>query len=307
MMKRILIFLAFSVGVFAQGQGVQTAIISSPAPTGVQQQFVATTGVTGQTFYCYWVVAVYNIGMGTPQANACLSSANATLSSGNYNTISWSAAGSGVIGYWVVRAASTVFPGSGTVAVNSTVLANTTFSQTDQSNTLNSFTFAPVGQATYQFVLNNKDFGLPIMQIQDIIGNVQYQWQMNGNVRHKIEAVEGNLTVAALHAKPIIVPAILGETIRVEAFQFEALGSNTATCTGITVQDTSAGNIVAVSATAAALTANTVVTEYTPSGVTLTTFWSSLTPGAGLQLTDGGTQCTGATSFNYRVFYKVLP
>jgi hypothetical protein len=140
-----------------------------------------------------------------------------------------------------------------------------------------------------------------------MIGNVQYQWQMNGNVRHKIEATEANITVAALHANPIIIPAILGESIRVEAFQLEALGSNTATCAGITVQDTSAGHIVAVSATAASLTANTVVTEYTPVGVSLTTFWSSLTPGAGLQLTDGGSSCTGATSFNYRIFYKVLP
>lgn len=301
----LIVLFAPQMAVHGQGVGVNTAVVSTPAPTGVNSVYVGSTGVTQQTSYCYWVVAVYNVGMASPISSACTTQANATLTSSNYNTITWSSPGPSVTGYWVVRSTGSTFPGTGTIAVNSSVLSATTFSQTDQSNTLNAFTFSPAGYAYYSIGVNNKDFGLPVMQIQNQNGVVQYQWIMNGNIHHKTESVEGNVTVAALHATPVIVVPVLGETLRITGILFQAVGGSTATCTSISVKDTAA--VVGATVTATALTSGTVVDEATASGVTLTTFLTNLTASMGMELTDSGSQCTGATSFNYRIFYKVLP
>lgn len=165
-MKKILILLLMiSCLMMGQSQGINTAFISTPAPPGPFSQFVATTGVTGQTNYYYWVVAVYPIGMAAALGPVQVVNANATLDSSNYTTISWQSPSSSVTGYWVVRSTTPVFPGTGTVAVNSSVIAATTFSQTDQSNTLNSFTFASIPYASSQIQMNNKDFSTPVVQV----------------------------------------------------------------------------------------------------------------------------------------------
>lgn len=289
-----------------QGIGVNTAVVSTPAPPGVSSQFVATTGTTGQTSYCYWVVPVYPIGMGAPISSACLANANATLDSSNYNTITWQSPSSSVTGYWVIRSSNATFPGTGTVAVNSSVIAATTFSQTDQSNTLNAFTFSPASYAYYNLGINNKDYGLPALQVLNSAGTLQKQWYMNDNVHRTITSVEGTVTVAALHAVPVIVTAVNGVTLRVEGVFFQAVGGNAATCTAVNLTDTAGTPIVAVSVPQANLTSGTVNTEAT-SGMTLTTFASDLTAGKGLELSDTGGQCTTMTSLKYRVFYKILP
>lgn len=306
-MKKIIIGMLFCASLLlAQGSG--TLPMTAAPPTGPLQVYVTNVGATGGTSYCYWVLAVFNSGMSAPGGPACTGTANVTLDSSNYNAVSWNMPpGGSPIGYWVVRSTGSSFPGSGTDAVNSTVISSSTYVKNDQSNTLNAFTLAPAGYANYSFVLNNIGFSLPVVQIQDAQGNVQYQWYMNGNIHHKIESVEGNVTVAALHAVPVVVVPVLGATLRVVGVLLQAVGGSAATCTAVNITDTAGTPIVAVSVAASALTSGTVVNEATASGVTLTTFLTNLTTSKGLELSDTGGQCTTATSFNYRIFYKVLP
>ena len=64
--KKILAITILAVslisGLFAQGQ---TVTLTAGVPSSIQNVSVYTTGTTGGTFYCYWLVAVYNGGMWT--------------------------------------------------------------------------------------------------------------------------------------------------------------------------------------------------------------------------------------------------
>jgi hypothetical protein len=174
-MKKILgllsLLVASSFGQTPEGPSVIT--LSTPAPSGVTNVFVSTTGVTGQTNHCYWVVAVFQSGMVASQASNCVANSNATLSGSNYNTVSWPLV-SGATGYWVIRLSTPVFPGTGTVAVNSSVLSATTTSQTDQSNTKNAFTFTPASYANAHIRLDTTGYTQARLLIDTPINSVKF-------------------------------------------------------------------------------------------------------------------------------------
>jgi hypothetical protein len=144
--------------------GQQSQQFNAPPPSMVQQVFVTSTGAVGTNTYCYFVVAVYPIGMTTPSNPTCVYNSNGTLSGGNYNSIKWSQnpPGGKPIGYWVIRSTSESFPGSGTVAVNTTVLSPSVFAQNDQTNTLHAFTYVPATWAVAHITLDNLDYGVPV-------------------------------------------------------------------------------------------------------------------------------------------------
>jgi hypothetical protein len=73
--------------------GQQTQVLTALTPSPVQNVSVYTTGSTGQTFYCYWVVAVYNGGMGPASQPNCIYNSNSTLSGSNYNSVCTTASG----------------------------------------------------------------------------------------------------------------------------------------------------------------------------------------------------------------------
>ena len=113
-----------------------------------------------------------------------------------------------------------------------------------------------------------------------------------------------NLTTAQVNAGTVIVPAVTGQTFKVQRFLLQALGGNTAGCTLVEITDQL--GFVAASATAAALTQNTVVTEATASGVTLTNFApTALSASQGMKVVKTGSSCTTATSFNVIVYYTI--
>ena len=158
----------------------QNLVVTAPPPTGPVTARVTNVGVTSQVSYCYWVVAVYPIGMSPASAPACTSFSNGTLSVSNYNRVTWSKPPGAVpTGYWVVRTKGNTFPGSGTVAVNATVLANTVFALNDQSNTLNSFSFVNVPYADGVFSINNTTGASPVLSLT-INGTVVSQWVPSG-------------------------------------------------------------------------------------------------------------------------------
>lgn len=113
-----------------------------------------------------------------------------------------------------------------------------------------------------------------------------------------------NLTTAQVNAGTVIVPAVTGQTFKVQRFLLQALGGSTGGCTLVEITDQL--GFVAASATAGALTQNTVVTESTASGVTLTNFApTALSASQGLQVMKTGSSCTTATSFNVIVYYTI--
>jgi hypothetical protein len=310
MKKLITLILVVGGLVWGQQTAVNTAVVTSPPPSGVAQTFVTNVGVTGQTSYCYYVVTVYNIGMTSNGPVTCTTSANATLSGGNYNTISWTVPSGGVpIGYWVIRSnGSGVFPGTGTFSVNATVLSASTLTLNDQSNTLNAWTYLPAGFAYYSIGVNNKDFGVPVLVVSNSAGVTQAQWYMTNNQTHQSEvySTEGNVTSAVLNTGPIIVAPILGAQVKIVGFLLQAIGGAAATCTSVQVVDTTGTPVVGVQANAAQLTQNTVNTEGSASMV-LTTFLTNFASGIGLAVRSVGGACTTMTSLNYRVYYKVTP
>ncbi len=164
-MRKIILSLIVAGLSYGQQINVNTLQLQAPPPSAVFNQSAFTTGVTGQTNLCYWVVAVYNTGMTIPNGPFCVTNSNATLTGGNFNTITWQSPASTVIGYWVVRSGNSVFPGTGTTAVNTTVLASSVRSQTDQSNTLHSFTFLPASGAVANESIDNQTFTQPVIKI----------------------------------------------------------------------------------------------------------------------------------------------
>jgi hypothetical protein len=182
----VLACIWLSVGILGQTPNPQTTpqnvVITSPPPTGPVTARVATVGVTQQVSYCYWVVAVYPIGMSPAAAPACTSLSNGTLSGSNYNRVSWSKPPGAVpTGYWVVRTTRNTFPGSGTVAVNTLVLASTVFTLNDQSNTLHAFSFKSIPFANGIFSIDNTNNPTPILSLT-INGVVVSQWTPMGGL-----------------------------------------------------------------------------------------------------------------------------
>ena len=296
--------LLVSVPLFGQAQGIATAQLFTTPPPPVQNVSYAITGTAGSTNYYYYVVAVYPIGMVQPLGGVWVSNAPDALSGSNYVTITWSAPSSSVTGYWVIRSTSSTFPGSGTNAVNTTVISSSTFTQTDQStSTLHSFTMSGVGTSVINIAVNNKDFSKPAVLITDASGNVLGQWITKVSPQY---VVSGNLTISQVNAGTIIVPAVPGAAYVLTSVMLQAIGGAVATCTAIQVDDTAGTPIVGVSVPQASLTQNTFISE-TAAGNTLTTFaWQgALTSGQGIQILKTGSSCATATSINYKVGYQI--
>lgn len=311
-MRQLLLTMVLAVCGLAQQTGVNSVLLTAPAPTGVQNQFVSTTGTTGQTSYCYWVVAVYPGGMVQPNGSTCLANANSTLDSSNYNTVTWTSPGSAVTGYWVVRSTGNGFPGSGTTAVTATVLSASTFSKTDQSNTLNSFTLAPISNASAVIGINTKDYANAVVQITDQNGVLLSGFPFGttnsdstGSDINNVYSVEGSLTTAQINTGATVLAAITGVTNKVVAVEFQAIGGAFGACTLVQVVDTAGTPIVSVGFPIAILTQNTIA-SVSGSGVVFTTFsWQGgLTASKGLAINKTGSSCTTATSLNYRIMYK---
>lgn len=138
MTKKLIILFAFTVAlVLGQPAGVYLP--------GVAQQpalnTVTPSGVQGTTTYCYWVVAIYAGGNSAPAGPVCTANANATLSSSNYDIVTFSAPSpvlSAVIGYDILRT-TTATPPTGACAC--AVSANAASSPVnDQSNSLSAYT-----------------------------------------------------------------------------------------------------------------------------------------------------------------------
>lgn len=119
---------------------------------------VQTVGVSGQSAYCYWAVANYQIGS-VLSSLGCVSNANGALSSSNYNRISPWLYPAGVTSVDFLRTSGNI-PLAPTGACNCAVATGVTSGAVnDQSNSLSSYTVTLFNPLSYALTLTNEVVG----------------------------------------------------------------------------------------------------------------------------------------------------
>lgn len=280
-------------------QSVQLTAVTPPGPSNIQAGVIGTPGA--QT-YCYWVVANYVGGSVLSPGFRCLSNAPNTLSAQNNVLVTWAPVAvdpPGTVNYTILRTINQNTrpnPGDSIVVRN---LAATSWN--DIGSALTTWTPSPFlyPTAAETVRLNNRDYVVPTVEFKN--------WSIALGAANDVVTTSQNVTVAQVNSGFTLVPAVSGRTLRVTHFFVQALGGATAGCTTVRLSDTSSGPVDVATIAVAALTQNTVVTEATPTTVTLGTFGAAgqLSAGAGLQIREVGSACTTATSFNVSVQYQI--
>jgi hypothetical protein len=301
--RSILIVLLAALELKAQGTATYPFSVGPPPSVPSASVTCSVTGVVGTTTYYYWVVPIYPIGMvSTPGgAPSCvITNANATLSGGNFDVISWSPVSVPSltsINYAVLRATTPVWPGTGTTAVTASTSST---SVNDQSNSLNAFTYTATPQANAQLTYNNRDRPTPFISVTDATGLVTQNF-FGGSV---VESNEQVVTLAQINAGLTFIPATAYQTLKVVGYWWQVTGAF-ATCTDVRLSDTSGGPVDVTTIAVAGLTNGAIIDEGTTANTTLGTFAAALTANQGLQIRKTGAACTGGTSITVRVYFKV--
>jgi hypothetical protein len=302
-MKRLLASLLLLVSL-AAAQGTVSYPFSVGPPPSVPSANVtcSVTGVAGSTTYYYWVVPIYAIGMvSTPGgAPSCvITTANATLSGGNFDVISWSPVSIpalSTINYAVLRATTPVWPGTGTTAVTASTSST---SVNDQSNSLNAFTYTATPQANAQLILNNRDESTAFITLQDGAGGNTVPFY-SPQATYSVEATP---TLAQINAGFTLVSATAYQTLKVVGYWWKVTGTF-ATCTDVRLSDTSGGPVDVTTIAVAGLNGS-VLNEGVTANTTFGTFAAALTANQGLQMRKTGASCTGGTNIQVRVIFKI--
>ncbi|MDE2107039.1 MAG: hypothetical protein KGL39_58065, partial [Patescibacteria group bacterium] len=133
----------FTVGL-STTQELSIAPVAPAAPSTVS---VTNVGTTGSTTYYYWVVSKFTLGNSAPSLAAETTTSAATLSSYNYNAISWSSV-TGANTYDVLRTSTSTAPTGSCNCAVATGVSGT--SENDQSNSLSSYTVSTyAGNTTF--------------------------------------------------------------------------------------------------------------------------------------------------------------
>ena len=341
-MKKILMLLGLSTGLFAQ----QSVTLTAVAPPPVQGLGAAVVGTAGTTFNCYWVVANYVGGGVLSAAPTCLPNVPGTLSGSNYVQISWQAAARHKRHLRCSEDDHQRPAARGSIVSLATGLTATTTN--DQGGSLSGYTIAPFPYSSGSALvsLNNRDFIYPAFECSGSValpcqasfgkivpkgtlgvialggcaspftidktgaafiteGSCQPGASVGTTVAGVTYSVSANVTLAQVNAGITILPVVTGQTYKVNHFLLTAVGGTTAGCTSVNISDTTGTPVNAAAVAVAALTSGTPVDE-TITGVTLTAFApTALTLSQGIQVRHVGSACTTSTSFNVIVFFTI--
>lgn len=171
-------WLVFSFLLLLYPAKMQTVTAVSGPPPNVDTVGVSVIGTPGLTTYCYYVIARYPVGNANVSNPGCTTLAPNTLSSSNYNRVTFNPVGGGVIGYDVLRLTGNnafTFPSSGTCTA-CLFASNTLFtSLNDQSfGSLSSYTLnSPVSNGSVTWKVNNKDYSTPVTEVNGNAGNIE--------------------------------------------------------------------------------------------------------------------------------------
>lgn len=312
-LKLIIAGLVMALACAAQNQPI--SITGTPQPPVMTT--VTQVGAQGSTLYCYWLVAVYTGGNSAPAGPACTSTANATLSSTNYDVVNWLVPNSPlapVSSFVLLRTTSATPPTGACGCEVAAGISASAVTSNDQSNTLSAYSVATT-TTSFQMYVDNSSTAQPVLAVKSgtlVGGLIDSTGALNSNTATSAQvspvyAAYGTVTAAQLNAGQVIVPAVAGRTLKVLQYDSFATGAAVTTCTAIQLQDTAA--TVALSITIAAYSgANVMITTSTApaaGAITYTTYEAALTAGAGLQLAKTGSNCAGLTLLGYKVLYTV--
>lgn len=298
MLKKFAVcFLLAAALVLAQSPvNVITAVV--PQANNVQ---VSIVGTPGTTTYCYWVVAVYAGGKASPAGPACISNAPNTLSSTNYDVVSFSAPTNTIVaptGYDLLRTTSRTVP-TGT-ANQSVATAQSASPINDQSNSLSSYSVATIsGNAAS--VLDIISATIPTLRT--FVNGEQVF-----STGDAVQVATGSATVAQVATGVVIVPGQTGHVMKVVGGAIIPVGGTVATCTDIRIENSDFAADTFRFLVSGTLTA-IMYDEASPAAqVTIgagTAFGTAYASGKGIGIQSTGSTCTTTTSFLYRVFYTV--
>ena len=131
----------------ASAQSLFYGVPQPPASITISQ-----VGTAGATQYCYWVVAVYPGGKSAPTGPACTFTANSTLSTTNYDVVTFLAPTSpfaAVSSYDILRTTTQTVPTGACACAVATAQSGSPIN--DQSNSLSAYTVATLAPTTGQW------------------------------------------------------------------------------------------------------------------------------------------------------------
>jgi Pectate lyase superfamily protein len=149
---------------------------SAPAPTGLA---VTATGTTGSTTYSYYVAATTANGDTLPSSTVTITNGNATLSSTNYNNLSWNVSPMAT-GYKVIRTA-----GGGSTGILTTLTDPSLTIYNDTGATASGYS-AATSPPNAQFIAQPN-----IGTTTDWIAALWYAGSLSGIVRHNFKDFSG--------------------------------------------------------------------------------------------------------------------
>lgn len=345
MTKRILIAALMALSAIAQ-QTVNLTAVAPQGVTGLGAGIGGSAAAPGNITACYWVVTNYVGGGIMSARPTCPTNVPASLSSTNYVLLTWQPATGTSITYDVLKTTGPNPPAPGATVAITTGLTSPTYQDQGGGLSTYTIAPFPYANASATLQLNVQDFTVPTFEyISGFGGVVQGAFGVvvpkgTGMIRIGsrstpitidstgalyitsgspspgsatgvttggiIVSTSANLTLAQVNAGTVILPAVTGQTFKLQHVVLQALGGATAGCTAVQVTDTAGTPIVGISAAVAALTQNTIVSEYTPTTVTVTTIApNALTASKGIQVIKTGSACTTATSFNVIVQYTI--
>ena len=174
------LFLLFIFVALLSGKSrlkAQQVPLSSPPPSPITQISARTSGATGNSTECYWVVVIYPIGNALSQPS-CVSRVG--FNNGGSVVVTWGSAPQAT-GYDVLRTATSAFPVSGTCS-NCLLASNTSSnSATDTGAALGSFTLSLAPSAAATIYIDNLNFSLPRMVFPNYQLSVQGLWFPDGS------------------------------------------------------------------------------------------------------------------------------
>jgi hypothetical protein len=278
---------------------------------------------------------VYTGGKSAPYGPACTASSNATLSSTNYNVVTFSAPSgtlSAPTGYDLLRTAGTVSnqspqmglgvatpngfisatpPTTGTQVGGASLPGSVSTAQSasplnDQSNTTSAYTVSTATAYAFQ-VLDAISAAAPQLKTYMSTGGtpVAVTSSLNGvNV-----VTSAGITDAALATGVVLVPGITGHTMTVVGAAIIPTGGTVAACTAINITDSDLSTTDVFSFLVSGTLTAIMYDEASPAAqVTIganTAFGTAFASGKGIGFISTGSTCTTATTFKVRVYYKV--
>lgn len=169
-MKKI-IGLLVAIGLGWSQQAPSTLNMGVSGPSGVMFVNTQRTGNAGNSSFYYWVIANYPIGQASTTVSSLIINAPDSLTGSNFITVFWTAVPN-ALSYDVLRTSTAAIPGSCSNCSVATGLTGTSY--VNNSNTVSSYTYAPVGTAQAQFRLDNQSYTQPVVYLNSPLNVLKF-------------------------------------------------------------------------------------------------------------------------------------